>query len=123
MVDHAILYLPFPPSVNSTHKTFNGKRLSEGYRKWRDAAGWEVKSQRVSAIPGEVEVRVQLVAPDKRKRDGDNLLKAVFDLLKNHRIIDDDNNGVVVKGSFEWLSQGHPCTVHVRSLSTEGGQA
>ncbi len=49
--------LPFPPSVNGTFRKHNGSHLSERYREWRDAAGWELKAQRPQPIKGKVPYR------------------------------------------------------------------
>lgn len=107
--------LPFPTSLNANGKKYNGARMSKAYREWRDAARIELLSQQPTRIAGPVTVELLLVAPDRRIRDGDNLVKGVLDLLKEH-VIDEDNNRVVIKGSFEWVRQGPPCTVHIRSL-------
>lgn len=115
MTEQAIIYLPFPPSVNRLRDRYNGARLSKKYREWRDAAGWEIKSQKPQKFAGEVGVEVHLVAPDKRIRDGDNLLKATLDLLVIHQIIADDSNRVLREASFKWFDEGHPCTVIVTS--------
>lgn len=87
--------LPWPPTVNSSHKTFNGKRLAERTRKWRDEAGWMLKQQRPHKFKGEVEIVIYLRPPDRRRRDGDNIEKALNDLLKAHRVIKDDSLDII----------------------------
>lgn len=109
--------LPFPPSVNGVFRRHNGSHLSEKYVAWRDEAGWQLKAQRPQPIKGRVHVEIRLVAPDKKLRDGDNLLKAPLDLLVKHGIIEDDNNHFVRKTTVEWADEGAPCTVTVRAAA------
>lgn len=111
-----VITLPFPTSLNANSKKFKGARMSEAYRNWRDAARIELLSQRPKRIPGPVAVDIALVAPDRRIRDGDNLVKGVLDLLKRH-VIDEDNNRVVKDGRFRWVDAGPACTVTIRSLA------
>lgn len=109
--------LPFPPSVNGVFRRHNGSHLSEKYVAWRDEAGWQLKAQRPLPIKEPVHVEIQLVAPDRRARDGDNLLKAPLDLLVKHGVIEDDNNRFVRKTTVEWVDTGAPCTVTVRAAA------
>lgn len=108
--------LPFPTSLNANYGKHNGSRLSERYKAWRDEAGYMLKAQRPKPVPGRVTVEIALVAPDRRVRDGDNLVKSVLDLLVKHGVIEEDNNRFVRKGSFEWLDTGPACTVTVRPV-------
>jgi len=106
--------LPFPTSVHKAFRRHNGKYLSEEYRKWRDEAGWMLKQQKPKPIAGPVCVTIDLVAPDKRRRDGDNYKKGPLDLLVAHGVIEADDNRIVKQGGFRWVESGAPCTVHVR---------
>lgn len=111
------LALPYPPSLNDIFRQFNGSHLSEKYRLWRDEAGWRLKEQRPARLSGPVAVSVALVAPDKRRRDLDNVgFKAVIDLMVKHEIIEADDSRIVRRIEAEWLEAGDPCTVIVRSV-------
>lgn len=82
------LELPFPPSVNSAWRmgwTFDGRRQMQLSKKQRQYRG-EVQGILMERRPYEkficpVSVHVQLYMPDKRIRDIDNHLKAIFDAL------------------------------------------
>jgi len=112
------LTLPFPVSVNGAFRRYNGKHLSERYRRWRDNAGWELKCQRPRKLKGPVEVEISLRAPDRRKRDGDNLAKGLLDLLAAHGVIEDDNRFIVHRQSIEWIEDGLPrAVVTIRSIA------
>jgi len=85
--------LPFPPSVNNlfSHNKTTGKRfISDGYKKWRNEAGWSLKAQNPQKMKGPVRVRIIAVRPDKRRRDIDNITKAINDLLVAFEVIEDD---------------------------------
>jgi crossover junction endodeoxyribonuclease RusA len=85
--------LPFPPSVNNlfSHNKTTGKRfISDNYKKWRTEAGWALKSQNPQKTSGQVRVRIIAVRPDKRRRDIDNITKAINDLLVQFEVIEDD---------------------------------
>lgn len=107
--------LPFPVTANRRLTKAKGGRvlLTEHYRGWLKEAGQEIMAQRARPVPGEVAVRVELVAPDARKRDADNTLKCVLDALVANHVIEDDSNRVVREINVEWMKDGHPCVVHV----------
>lgn len=107
--------IPFPVPL---HACFLKKRGGGGvptprYRAYADEAGWMIKAQKPSPVRGQVSVRVELVAPDRRARDADNLGKCVFDTLTRHALIEDDSNRIVRRHTFEWVESGPPCRVIV----------
>lgn len=61
-----------------------------------------VKCQGIVSIGGPVSVSVLVVRPDRRKRDLDNLLKAVLDTLVLLGVIEDDS--VIEKILISWHS-------------------
>lgn len=110
--------LPFPPS---THGLFRGGRfkgdLNERYRKWRDEAGWMLLSQGVERFNGPVAIRVELRAPDRRPRDGDNFVKGPIDLLVKHGVIASDDNRFVRESTAAWSESGEPCVIEIREIA------
>jgi crossover junction endodeoxyribonuclease RusA len=104
MSDVAIrVRLPWPPSVNAYWRMFvRGKRasmiLSKAGRLYRrDAkAAWE--TARVGAdggspscLDGPLAIRLDLVFPDARRRDIDNVVKAVLDAIGHAGGFTDDS--------------------------------
>lgn len=82
--------LPEPPSVNGL---FNSRhRKTKGYRAWIKEAGWALLRQRAGrhSVSGKYTVLLQLFQGSRK--DGDNCMKAVLDLLVSHRITDDDRH-------------------------------
>lgn len=86
-----VMVLPWPPSANSLWRTVNGRVIkSKTYRDWLTLAGWDLKAQRPEAIKGRYRLTVVAIRPDQRRRDLDNLLKPISDLLKDCGVIEDD---------------------------------
>lgn len=85
--------LPVPPSTNALFTTFhNGRGIerakTKAYKAWITAAGWAINTQRPKPIKGRVNVWVGI--PRNNRRDLDNHLKAIFDLLVGMSLIEDD---------------------------------
>jgi crossover junction endodeoxyribonuclease RusA len=92
------LCLPYPPSVNAMWRTprtgpLAGRTmLSQEGRKYREAAGNAVVLQRCPGIEPSARLQVEIEArmPDRRKRDLDNLPKAILDALTHAGVWADD---------------------------------
>lgn len=114
-----VLSLPMPPSINRLYRAVQGRSiLSEAYRAWKREAGLSLMAQRARAVAGQVEVLVECVLPDKRRRDIDNVgFKAVLDLLVHHQIIAADDSSVVRSITARWLDAGEPCRVTIKQWS------
>ena len=94
--------LPLPPSVNALWRSARGRVYrSERYAEWRVAAGWALKVQKPVRIAGPVVITIAAGRPDRRRRDVDNLGKAVLDLLVGHQVIEDDANVVTVTAGWD----------------------
>lgn len=93
------LTLPFPPSVNTywrhpTKGPLAGRHLiSEKGRAYRDAVGFVVAAMlgRSMNLDGRLSVEITAHAPDKRKRDLDNLPKGILDALTHAGVWLDDS--------------------------------
>lgn len=98
------LTLPFPPSVNTYWRnTRKGVLISAYGRCFRSNALASVMEQlkcRPSPITVNVEVSVLLFPPDKRQRDLDNYLKALFDSLTYAGVWGDDKQ--IKRVTVEW---------------------
>jgi Holliday junction resolvase RusA-like endonuclease len=106
------LTLPFPPSVNNLFINAGRKRVrSPKYRAWADEAGALIvvaqtiyrQAGKSIATKGPVRLLYEFQeGQDKRKRDIDNLVKPVNDLLVTHGIIQADDNTVVRAIDLRW---------------------
>lgn len=114
--------LPYPPSVNSIWRGGKGGRhyLSAKYKAWRQAAGLLASAQaKGKRIAGPFAVQINAVRPDKRRRDIDNLIKPVLDLIASVGITDDDCECQSVEAS--WVRRGEGIWVAVRPCTRWGG--
>ena len=90
------LRLPWPPTVNHYYgRSSNGRvYLKDAGRLYRRKAAVEFARLGCPRLEGPVSVSLILIPPDKRKRDIDNIRKAVYDAISDRRghrgIIADD---------------------------------
>lgn len=85
------LELPWPPSVNHYWRTVNGRPItSKRGRQYRVDVAAIMLIGRVMPIDGRLDVTMECYPPDKRKRDLDNLPKALLDALQHGGAFDDD---------------------------------
>jgi len=96
-----ILRLPYPPSVNHYWKTRSIK-LGNKYTRivyisskgieFRRSVANVVIVNRVKGFGGSLlRMEVKLYPPDRRRRDVDNVLKALFDSLQHAGVYNDDS--------------------------------
>jgi crossover junction endodeoxyribonuclease RusA len=92
------LRLPFPPSVNRywrhpSRGPLAGRHLiSQEGRAYRDAVRLAVLHQRaVHGLEGQLRLTVHAHPPDLRRRDLDNLLKALLDAMAHAGVVEDDS--------------------------------
>ena len=87
------LTLPWPPSTNTYYRNVAGKTLiSAAGRDYRKAVADQVLVQRGAKLyQGRLGVDIVAHVPDKRRRDLDNMLKAVLDSLTHAGVYGDDS--------------------------------
>ncbi|KPL06510.1 hypothetical protein AMJ85_10315 [candidate division BRC1 bacterium SM23_51] len=84
--------LPYPPSVNHYWRRVGRRMLiSRSGRNYRKAVVMLLTAMRAQPIRGELVVRVKVFPPDGRRRDLDNLQKALFDALEHGNAFGDDS--------------------------------
>ncbi len=86
------LTLPWPPTVNTYWRNFNGRTIiSAKGREYRKAVADQVLIQRAAKhIDYAVKVENKAIRPDRRRRDLDNLLKALLDSMTYAGVMQDD---------------------------------
>lgn len=86
------LTLPWPPTVNTYWRSFEGRVLiSKKGREYRKAVADQVLIQRANKqIDYAVKVEIKAYRPDRRRRDLDNLLKAILDSMTHAGVMQDD---------------------------------
>jgi crossover junction endodeoxyribonuclease RusA len=99
--------LSWPPSTNSIWRASNGRNIvSPPYRKWKEAAGWELAAQRVSTFANKVSILIELCPPHHNDYDPDNFVKAILDLLVKHSVIAGDSKKYVRRLTVEPIDSG-----------------
>lgn len=102
--------LPYPPSVNHYWRMWRGRMVisTEG-RAYRGRVARVLRLAGAQPIDGPLAVHVEVYPPDERRRDLDNVQKALFDALQHGGAYRDDSQIV-------WLLVEKAATVR-------GGQA
>ena len=111
-----ILLLPYPPSVNSLWR-HAGKRTyrTAKYMSWVEEAGKHIAKQDTpETIAHPVKIELAIGRPDKRRRDIDNLIKSVLDILCHHQILEDDH--WVHHLDVYWSEEVVGCQVIIKDL-------
>lgn len=113
----AIVRMEYPPSANRIWRNVNGRTLkSAEYRAWKEAQEWAVRAQKEPTVLGAYSAHIMVNRPDNRRRDLDNLLKPISDVLVSAGIVEDDALCQSLK--IEWV-KGQSCPVKVFIISTE----
>lgn len=108
-----VLFLPWPPSVNRYWRSptrHDARRIisAEG-RQYREAVRAAILEQLHTypkPLQGGVQVHLWACPPDRRRRDLDNLPKAVFDACTHSRVWGDDSQ--IQRLTIEWATMAVP---------------
>ena len=85
-----VIALPWPPSVNKYYRVVRGRPIiSREGRIYRGLVAMEMLGR--GKIEGRLKVVVEAHPPDGRRRDLDNLNKALLDALQNGGAYEDDS--------------------------------
>ena len=90
--------LPWPPTVNTYYRSIWRKNtthpvvlLSAKGRQYKeDATAAMVLQDIPQNLGGRIEVLIEVYPPDRRRRDLDNLLKPILDVLEDYGVFYDD---------------------------------
>ena len=81
--------LSWPPTVNTYWRAVNGRNiLSKKARAYKKEAGYFL---RACGYKGPIAVSIGCNPPDKRKRDLDNILKPLLDVMTENGVYEDDS--------------------------------
>lgn len=92
MSDRCSLVLPYPPSLNHYWRRVGAKTLisAEG-RAYREHVILLVRMAKVERLDGILGMEAVFHPPDRRRRDLDNLPKALCDALQHAGVYEDDS--------------------------------
>ena len=86
------LELPYPPTVNHYYTIARGRKiLSKRGRLFKEDSAYLLSPHKKKILSGRLFVEVIAYPPDKRKRDLDNILKPILDVLGSGLIFEDDS--------------------------------
>jgi len=84
--------LSYPPSVNHYWRHVGDRTLiSRAGREYRQRVADELAHQGVSTSGGSISLFISVRPPDRRRRDLDNILKALLDALQHGGAYQDDS--------------------------------
>ncbi len=99
------LELPYPPSINHYFSYYQGRPvLSKDARSYRHLVRRIAIANGVKPLMGPLAVRIEIYPPDDRRRDCDNVQKAILDALQHAGAFWDDSQ-VVWLLSIKYPSQ------------------
>jgi len=111
--------LPWPPSVNHYYRRVGPRTLiSRAGRAFRAEVGRILAARRLPPALGRLAVTVEVFPPDRRRRDIDNLLKAVLDACQHGGAFPDDSRIVWLLIHRTQVVRGGRVVVTIRDLAT-----
>jgi len=98
-----VLSCPWPPSINHYWRMGNHHiYLSEEGKRYKQIVIGIVRTARVESFIGDVSLTMEAYPPDRRRRDLDNIQKAVWDALTDAGLYEDDSQ---VKHVEAWMRE------------------
>lgn len=117
--------LDWPPTVNTYWRWHYNKNtgkpsvlLSERGRKYKETGSLRLMQQGVRrGVTARVEILIEAYPPDKRKRDLDNILKPLLDVLQDYGVFEDDEQVDIL--TIRRRTKGGYVEVHVAEIPPE----
>lgn len=110
--------LPWPPSVNHYYRHVGPRTLiSRAGRIFRRRVARILAARCLPPAVGRLAVTVEVFPPDRRRRDIDNLLKAVLDALQHGGAFPDDSRIVWLLIQRAHVVPGGRVAVTIRDLA------
>ncbi len=114
------LELPYPPSVNHYYRRVGPRTLiSREGRAYREKVCAVLAVQGVTTHTGPIAVKVEAYPPDRRRRDIDNVLKALLDALEKGGAYENDNQIVRLVAEKREPVEGGRAVVRIVAADSE----
>ena len=116
------LILPWPPSVNHYWRRWNGRTIiSREGRAYREQVARAIRTLGADRrLAGRLAVEMLLFPPDRRRRDIDNLSKALLDSLQAGGVYRDDNQIFDLRIKRLDIIKGGLVEVAINDIEEEG---
>ena len=94
--------ISLPPSLNNIffNKPHGGRAKTTAYKNWCEQTAWEIRTQKVPVIEGDVAVHVLIERPNAQS-DIDNRLKPIFDAMQKAGVLKNDRQIVELHARWE----------------------
>jgi len=111
MIELRLSLLPVPKSNRYIRKKGGKVFKPPRVKNWEVRALWEIKEQyKGEPLVSKLSVYVELVLPNHRRRDIDNMLKSLWDILEKGGVI--KRMGLVsMKSILKRVIKGQQCTI------------
>jgi len=115
-----VLDLPYPPSVNHYWRRVGARTLisAEG-RRYRKRVASALSLYSMAPMTGSVDVFINVHPPDRRRRDLDNILKALLDALEHGGVYANDSQIDVLEIVRSEIIPGGKVVVHLTELADD----
>lgn len=111
--------LPYPPSVNHYwHRVGDATLISREGRRFRKEVCAKLARTRVERMDGRLAVRILVCPPDARRRDLDNIQKALLDALEHGGVYGDDGQIDCLFVERGPITPGGKVLVQVREIAS-----
>lgn len=112
------LILPWPPSINHYWLSRGNSRfISKAGRLFRESVAEECADLGVAGLEGRLAVHVALFPPDRRKRDVDNILKALLDACEHAGCYESDSQIDELHVIRQGVHPGGRCTILILPIT------
>jgi Holliday junction resolvase RusA-like endonuclease len=109
--------LPYPPSINHYWRRVGFRTLiSREGRRFRERVMAILAARRVNPLAGPLAVEVDVYPPDNRRRDIDNVQKALLDALQHGGAYGDDSQVVRLAIAKREPVEGGKTVVRIRCV-------
>jgi crossover junction endodeoxyribonuclease RusA len=112
----------YPPSANRLFRAVPGRGVikSKVYRDWLEINLGIIRGQLNNKITGQYVVVFEATRPDKRKRDIDNLIKPLMDLIVQAGAVEDDS--LCAELTAKWVNNGNGIRIFIREAQSPTGE-
>ena len=109
--------LPYPPTLNTYWRNVHGRTLiSKKGRDYRSKVCSAANHRVIDAFSGRLTVVILVYPPDKRRRDLDNLPKAILDSLEHAGVYENDSQIDKLMITRREVEQGGRVEVYISKI-------